>query len=63
MLPKTEKDEAMIEKARSLQGVCWGDEYERMIGGMLYVVLLSAEGPYTNICSTRIGIPPLRQSS
>lgn len=38
MLPKAEKDEAMIEKARSLQGICWGNEYERMIGGMLYVV-------------------------
>ena len=44
MLPKAEKDDAIIQKARSLQGVCWGDEYERMIGGMLYDVRLSVVG-------------------
>ncbi|GES63108.1 sugar O-acetyltransferase [Aspergillus terreus] len=25
-----------VEKAKGLQSVCWGDEYERMISGMLY---------------------------
>lgn len=36
MIPRTEKDEESISKARGLQGVYWGEEYERMIGGMLY---------------------------
>jgi hypothetical protein len=39
MIPKTELDYVAIEKAKALQGVCWGDEYERMISGMLYAVL------------------------
>lgn len=39
MIPKTEKDYHAIEKAKALQGVCWGDEYERMISGMLYAIL------------------------
>jgi hypothetical protein len=38
MIPKTEKDYHAIEKAKALQGVCWGDEYERMISGMLYAI-------------------------
>jgi hypothetical protein len=37
MLPTTEKDAAAIEKAKTLQNVPWGDEYERMISGMMYV--------------------------
>ncbi|KAL3492116.1 trimeric LpxA-like protein [Aspergillus germanicus] len=36
MLPTTEKDTAAIEKAKALQNVPWGDEYERMISGMIY---------------------------
>jgi hypothetical protein len=38
MIPKTDKDDKIIEEARLLQGVFWGEEYERMISGMLYVV-------------------------
>lgn len=37
MIPRTETDDESIRKARGLQGVCWGKEYERMIGGVLYV--------------------------
>ncbi|RDW68749.1 sugar O-acetyltransferase [Aspergillus mulundensis] len=36
MLPATEKNTQAIENATALQGVCWGDEYEIMISGMLY---------------------------
>ncbi|KAL2867791.1 maltose acetyltransferase-domain-containing protein [Aspergillus lucknowensis] len=36
MLPKSEKDRHAIEKAARLRGTCWGEEYERMISGMLY---------------------------
>jgi hypothetical protein len=36
MLPTTEKDTAAIEKAKTLENVPWGDEYERMISGMMY---------------------------
>ncbi|KAF3392802.1 hypothetical protein F1880_008607 [Penicillium rolfsii] len=36
MIPKADKDDTIIEDARGLQGVCWGEEYERMISGMLY---------------------------
>ncbi|KAJ5822930.1 hypothetical protein N7447_005270 [Penicillium robsamsonii] len=36
MIPKTEKDNKNIEKARALQNRFWGEEYERMISGMLY---------------------------
>ncbi|OJJ54779.1 hypothetical protein ASPSYDRAFT_61292 [Aspergillus sydowii CBS 593.65] len=36
MLPKPEKCPQTLAKARSLHGVCWGDEYEKMISGMLY---------------------------
>ncbi|KAL5333146.1 trimeric LpxA-like protein [Aspergillus crustosus] len=36
MLPKTEIDTQALEKARGLQGVCWGEEYERMISGIPY---------------------------
>ncbi|CEJ60963.1 hypothetical protein PMG11_09517 [Penicillium brasilianum] len=39
MIPRTETDDESIRKARGLQGVCWGNEYERMIGGMLYTPL------------------------
>jgi hypothetical protein len=35
MIPKTEKDNQIIEKAKSLQGVCWGEEYEKMVSGIL----------------------------
>ncbi|KAJ5205639.1 sugar O-acetyltransferase [Penicillium cf. griseofulvum] len=36
MIPKTEKDSENIEKAKLLQNRFWGEEYERMISGMLY---------------------------
>ncbi|KAJ5698424.1 hypothetical protein N7462_000429 [Penicillium macrosclerotiorum] len=36
MIPKTEKDNKAIEKARNIQDICWGEEYERMVSGMLY---------------------------
>ncbi|OQE14384.1 hypothetical protein PENFLA_c038G04109 [Penicillium flavigenum] len=36
MIPKTEKDNENIEKAKTLQNRFWGEEYERMISGMLY---------------------------
>ena len=36
MLPKTEKDIEIIERAKNLQVFCWGEVYERMISGMLY---------------------------
>jgi hypothetical protein len=32
-----EKDTQEIEKAKKLNHVPWGDEYEKMISGMLYV--------------------------
>lgn len=38
MIPKADKDDKILEEARGLQRVCWGEEYERMISGMLYVV-------------------------
>jgi hypothetical protein len=34
MIPKTEKDNENIEKAKTLQNRFWGEEYE-MISGML----------------------------
>jgi hypothetical protein len=40
MIPKTDKDSEAINKAQNLRGVCWGEEYQRMISGMLYVVYL-----------------------
>jgi hypothetical protein len=40
MIPKTDKDSEAINKAQNLGGVCWGEEYQRMISGMLYVVCL-----------------------
>jgi hypothetical protein len=36
MLPTTKKDTTAIEKAKTLENVPWGDEYERMISGMMY---------------------------
>ncbi|KAJ5151095.1 uncharacterized protein N7482_010347 [Penicillium canariense] len=39
MIPQTEKDDTIIAMARRLQDVCWGEEYERMISGMLYTPL------------------------
>ncbi|KAJ5625461.1 hypothetical protein N7510_001770 [Penicillium lagena] len=36
MIPATENNQELIEKARALRDVCWGEEYERMISGMLY---------------------------
>ncbi|KAL4875694.1 trimeric LpxA-like protein [Aspergillus karnatakaensis] len=36
MLPTTEIDTQAITQAKTLQGVCWGEEYERMISGMVY---------------------------
>jgi hypothetical protein len=41
----------IIEEARGLQGVCWGEEYERMISGMLYVVCYFSWRLLTNVCS------------
>jgi hypothetical protein len=42
MLPTTEKDSTAIEKAKTLQNIPWGDEYERMISGMMYAPISSA---------------------
>jgi hypothetical protein len=42
MLPTTEKDSAAILKAKTLQNIPWGDEYERMISGMMYAPIPSA---------------------
>ncbi|KAJ6012867.1 hypothetical protein N7499_012531 [Penicillium canescens] len=39
MIPKTDKDSEVMSKARNLRGVCWGEEYQRMISGMLYTPL------------------------
>ncbi|KAL4902061.1 hypothetical protein BDW74DRAFT_66873 [Aspergillus multicolor] len=36
MLPTSEFDPHVLAIAKTLRGVCWGDEYERMISGMLY---------------------------
>ncbi|KAJ5111615.1 hypothetical protein N7532_002150 [Penicillium argentinense] len=36
MIPLAAKSEERLEQARHLQGVCWGEEYERMVSGMLY---------------------------
>ncbi|KAF7169545.1 hypothetical protein CNMCM5623_002205 [Aspergillus felis] len=41
MIPKKEKDNQIIEKAKGLQGICWGEEYEKMISGILYSPLAS----------------------
>lgn len=35
MIPKTEKDNESIEQAKTLRNRFWGEEYERMISGML----------------------------
>ncbi|KAI9150865.1 putative acetyltransferase [Paramyrothecium foliicola] len=35
-MAKQAKDDALIELAKTLQGVPWCDEYEKMISGMLY---------------------------
>jgi hypothetical protein len=42
MLPTTEKDSVAIETAKTLQNIPWGDEYERMISGMMYAPIPSA---------------------
>lgn len=42
MIPKEEPDRAVIKKAKDLQNVCWGEEYERMVSGVLFVKLLWA---------------------
>ncbi|KAM0121599.1 hypothetical protein ACP6JC_001770 [Aspergillus fumigatus] len=44
MMPRTEKDSQIIEKAKSLQGVCWGEEYEKMISGILPLASELIEG-------------------
>jgi hypothetical protein len=54
MIPKVDKDDTIIEEARGFQGVCWGEEYERMISGMLYVVSYSFWRPLTNVRASRV---------
>jgi hypothetical protein len=54
MIPKVDKDATIIEEARGLQGICWGEEYERMISGMLYVVSYSLWRPLTNVCASQM---------
>ena len=41
----TEKDEKQIARARSFANVPWDEQYERMISGMLYVVLPPTSPP------------------
>ncbi|KAF9884478.1 Maltose acetyltransferase [Aspergillus nanangensis] len=36
MRPQTTKSPSLLQKAQSLHAVCWGEEYERMISGILY---------------------------
>jgi hypothetical protein len=36
-----EKNTQEIEKAKKLNHVPWGEEYEKMISGMLYVYIFS----------------------
>lgn len=35
-MAKQQKDYEIIELAKTLKGVPWSDEYEKMISGMLY---------------------------
>ena len=53
MMPKTDKDDKILEEARGLQGVCWGEEYERMISGMLYVISHFQRWLFTNTSPCR----------
>lgn len=54
-MAKQQKDNEIIEIARSLRGTPWCEEYELMISGMLYVSSLARDSVIERIFTVKRG--------